>query len=261
MLAYGAMALTAHWLARHRADPLLTYGVGASAVSATLAVAIPLSAGMEWLDPVGIVLAALVAVAALRIADTPRLLASRWSMSAAGMALLLGLPSLAWALPNTPGYIASGWIDVTVPRGDVLRWWLPMLVAHVVAAVIGLTALVRRSPARASVAIPLVMGAVARQTATYEPESWQAYAVVLAIALFATGLAWHRAHWVSDPLYALGSAVPIGAPFTESFTIGGTTDAFIAGGYGILVVMLGLILRRQEPVATGAIGVTLVVLR
>jgi hypothetical protein len=97
--------------------------------------------------------------------------------------------------------------------------------------------------------------------ATYEPESWRAYAVVLAIALAATGLAWHRTRRLSDPLYGLAGAVLVGVPFVESFTIGGTVDAFLAGGLEVLVVVLGLAVRRQAPVAVGVVGVTLVVLR
>lgn len=126
---------------------------------------------------------------------------------------------------------------------------------------IGLTALVRRSPVRGTVAVALATAAALRQVATYEPESWQPFAIVLAIALGTIGALWHRWPDRSNPLYGLAGVVLIGVPFLESFTIGGTTDAFIAGGYAVLVVVLGLIVRRQAPIAVGVIGVTLVVMR
>ncbi len=491
LVAYVAMALTAHWLARRRSDPLLTIGIAVSATSAALAASLVLSAGMARFEPepliwtaIGLALATLVAAAALRISDLRTEVARRWSVAVALMAVVLAVPSLLWAIPNTLACLASGWTDIDIPHGDDFRWWLPLLgayiflalaanwaarrydlalptvvtaasgltgialatrmittdtftwtvvglaigvaalvawavlrgddgpsgyragwiaVARVVAALVpislavnvvagiageidpwrnvalyavltigaavasvrmrlpeglyastgalgltvlfilltpqvsttdgllipaaiawvlvvgslaprlslpwsrpleysgyafgaapilvpmlraelawsldstvyqrvtmafvslglvtGLAAMVRRSPVRASVAIPLVMVGALRQVATYEPASWQPYAIVLAIALAATGLAWRRTSRVSDPLYATAGAVLIGVPFVESFTIGGTIDAFIAGGYAILVVVLGLVVRRQEPVAVGVVGVTLVALR
>jgi hypothetical protein len=129
------------------------------------------------------------------------------------------------------------------------------------ALAVGLTALVRREPIRGTAAVTLVTVAALRQVATYEPDSWQPFSITLAVALGVLGMLWHRSPVRSNPLYGLAGAVLVGVPFVESFTIGGTADAFIAGGLAVAVVVLGLIVRRQPPVAVGVIGVTLVVLR
>jgi hypothetical protein len=206
---------------------------------------------------------------------TPQVDALDGLLIPAGIAWVLVVGSLAprltrpWARPPEYSGYAFGAVPALYPFLRTSQAWDfdSGIYARVTLAivslglVVGLAAVVRRSPVRASVAIPLVMAGVARQVATYEPESWRAYAVVLAIALAATGLAWHRTRRVSDPLYGLAGAVLVGVPFVESFTIGGTGDAFLAGGLAVLVVVLGLAMRRQAPVAVGVAGVTLVVLR
>lgn len=240
-------------------------------------------------------LAAVAAIASVRLRKPTMLYASTSSLGMAVLFVLLSpqvsaldgmlIPvAISWILvaisiaPKLTGRWArplysSGWVFGAVPivyaasrtqqmwEGDSSIYQRGTVAILSLSLAIGLTALVRRSPARGTAAVVLAMAAAIRQVATYEPESLQPYAIVLAATLAVIGGMWHRWPSRSSPLYALAGVVLVGVPLVESFTIGGTTDAFIAGGYALLVVGLGLIVRRQAPVAVGVIGVTLVVLR
>ncbi len=192
--------------------------------------------------------------------------AMSWALMAASLAPRLGaawsrpLERSAWvfgAIPVAFGLAEAG--EAWSVGGDVYQRVTLSIMS--LALAIGLAALVRREPARGSAAVALFTVAALRQVATYEPESWLPYSITLAVALWVLGMLWHRWPVRSNPFYGLAGAVLVGVPLLESFTIGGTTDAFIAGGLAVLVIVLGLVVRRQPPVAVGVIGVTLVVLR